>query len=183
LKWVQKYISLFGGSPDRVTVMGESAGAASILHHITSYGGAKPVPFQNAIPQSPAFEFSIDYQSSYQLTLSTAAAYISSTLGELLDNANSTLSSQISRISASFGALTLVLGSLEDSSISAALKYINQAVVLQAGTGRFNYGVIVDGNYVPELPQVLLAQGRFDTSLNVRYSKATLLKLEPLTEL
>jgi cholinesterase len=55
LTWIQKYIHLFGGDPDRVTVIGESAGAGSIMHHITSYGGAKgpgQLPFKQAIMQS-----------------------------------------------------------------------------------------------------------------------------------
>ncbi|KAJ8064023.1 hypothetical protein OCU04_007864 [Sclerotinia nivalis] len=64
LNWVSKHISKFGGGPDRVTVIGESAGASSILHLITSYGedSSEPnsdslpgAPFQHAILQSPAF--------------------------------------------------------------------------------------------------------------------------------
>lgn len=64
LNWVSQHISKFGGDPDRVTVIGESAGASSILHHITSYGGSSSslnpdslprAPFQRAILQSPAF--------------------------------------------------------------------------------------------------------------------------------
>lgn len=55
LEWVQKYVHLFGGHPNRVTVMGESAGAGSIMHHIAAYGGSergRRLPFQQAICQS-----------------------------------------------------------------------------------------------------------------------------------
>ena len=52
-KWVQKYIHLFGGDPHQITVAGESAGGASIFHHLTAQGGkGEPLPFQRAIIQS-----------------------------------------------------------------------------------------------------------------------------------
>lgn len=53
--------------------MGESAGASSLMHHITSYGGNKshPLPFQQAIPQSPAFQvFTPEQQTQQFLTTS-----------------------------------------------------------------------------------------------------------------
>ncbi|KAL9123685.1 MAG: hypothetical protein Q9217_006908, partial [Psora testacea] len=57
LKWVQKYIHLFGGDSKQVTVIGESAGAGSIEEHTVAYGGAKPEEnqlFIRGIAQSPA---------------------------------------------------------------------------------------------------------------------------------
>jgi bile salt-stimulated lipase len=36
LKWVNDHITYFGGDPDRVTIMGESAGSASVTYHMLS---------------------------------------------------------------------------------------------------------------------------------------------------
>lgn len=63
LEWIQKYIRYFGGNPDHVVIMGTSAGAASVLLHLSANGGDHtfPVPgsgrkalFHGAIAQSPA---------------------------------------------------------------------------------------------------------------------------------
>ena len=49
LKWVHDHISSFGGDPNKITVFGESAGAASIVYHLTLPGSKRL--FQRAIMQ------------------------------------------------------------------------------------------------------------------------------------
>lgn len=48
LQWVQEHATAFGGDPGRVTIAGESAGAAAVLYQSMAYGGKqKEHLFQN----------------------------------------------------------------------------------------------------------------------------------------
>ncbi|KAI1086731.1 alpha/beta-hydrolase [Rostrohypoxylon terebratum] len=140
LEWVQKYIGVFGGSKDRVTVMGESAGGSSIVHHITAYGGNSTTLFQRAIPQSPAFQFNIDLATNYNTTLAVASKQLGSVVKGVAD-----------------------LRKLPAETLVA----INQATVMLAPVGTFNFGPGPDGTYVPDIPQVLLYEGKFDRSVDI----------------
>lgn len=50
LKWIKQHISSFGGNPDSVTIFGESAGGASVSHHLQSHQSKSF--FHRAIQQS-----------------------------------------------------------------------------------------------------------------------------------
>jgi carboxylesterase type B len=107
---VQKYIHLFGGDPNDITLMGESAGANSIMLHITSYGGTGVIPFQKAIMQSPAWR-----------PASTAAFY-QDLYEQVLQLANATSYDQIRTMN------------------STALENINNAIIAVAPYASFGFG-------------------------------------------
>ncbi|OQU98998.1 Fungal Zn2-Cys6 binuclear cluster domain-containing protein isoform 1 [Cladophialophora immunda] len=138
LQWVQQYIHLFGGDPKQITVFGQSAGAGSIMHQITAYAGSKgPAPFQRAILQSPGFE---PFPSHWEQ-----------------DN-----------------LLQKYLGLLNVSTIQearelpfAALSAANVELVASSPYGTFTFAPAVDGDFVPSLPGNLLAQGNYDTSVQI----------------
>ncbi|KAH8660442.1 Alpha/Beta hydrolase protein [Xylariales sp. PMI_506] len=69
LAWVQKYISQFGGDPNHVVIHGISAGAGSVLYHLTAYGGRDDKLFQGAIAESsfwPTLPLMADVEYQYQ---------------------------------------------------------------------------------------------------------------------
>ncbi|PIA90596.1 Para-nitrobenzyl esterase [Cercospora beticola] len=80
LDWVQREIHNFGGSPDKVTIFGESAGSRSVDALLTSYNKEDKVPFRGAILQSGQSTYRAQPQTStYQQWDQLAAALNCST--------------------------------------------------------------------------------------------------------
>ena len=138
LEWVQSYISKFGGDPSRVTVFGESAGGGSIMHQITAYGGANgPVPFQQAIPQSPGFQPVVSDDQENGIYEDFLKLLNVTSLDEARELPFETLAT----------ANTIQVGG--------------------AAYGQFVYGPTVGGDFVPDLPGKLLAEGKFAKDVKV----------------
>ncbi|KAK5163374.1 uncharacterized protein LTR77_010747 [Saxophila tyrrhenica] len=57
LQWVQNNIHAFGGSPDKVTIFGESAGSWSVDALLTSYPADSNPPFRGAICESGVISY------------------------------------------------------------------------------------------------------------------------------
>ncbi|KIW97969.1 uncharacterized protein Z519_01553 [Cladophialophora bantiana CBS 173.52] len=138
LEWVQRYIHLFGGDPKQVTVFGQSAGAGSIMHQITAFAGLKgPAPFRRAILQSPGFEPFPSHWEQDNLLQKYLGLLNVSTIQEARQ--------------------------LPFASLSAA----NVELVAGSPYGTFTFAPAVDGDFVPSLPGNLLAQGNYDTSVQI----------------
>ncbi|KAL1915994.1 uncharacterized protein VTP21DRAFT_5998 [Calcarisporiella thermophila] len=68
-EWVQKYIRLFGGNPEDVTLWGVSSGAGAIGLHLLHYHNSTARPFHKAILQSAGPTTMIGDVKYYQVAL------------------------------------------------------------------------------------------------------------------
>ncbi|KIX00319.1 uncharacterized protein Z518_10458 [Rhinocladiella mackenziei CBS 650.93] len=137
IEWVARYIHLFGGDPNQITLLGESAGGGSIVHQITAYGGQKGVSFQRAISQSPGFDPVPSAFTQENITNSFLSLLNVTTLDEARKKSS-------------------------DEVITANSIQVGLSVY-----GTFTYGPMVDGDFVPNLPGVLLSTGQFAKNITV----------------
>ena len=78
MKFVQDNIEGVKGDPDNVSIWGESAGASSILHHLTMPQNDSRSPlFKKAIVQSPAYQWLWEREGSLNTTFTDFAANVS----------------------------------------------------------------------------------------------------------
>ncbi|TFY71846.1 hypothetical protein EVG20_g1153 [Dentipellis fragilis] len=137
LQWAQEHIAKFGGDPMKVTLMGESAGAGSVLQHIVANGGnTKPPLFRAGVANSPFLPFQFNFDDT------TPEALYS----EVVSRANCTSSSDTLACLRAVNATDLAV-------IDAAIANANFL-------GVYTFTPVVDGKVIVERPTVTLQRGR-----------------------
>jgi para-nitrobenzyl esterase len=138
LEWVRDQIAGFGGSPDHVTIAGQSAGGHSVGLHLVSPGSAGL--FQRAIMQS-------GFASVRWRTAADAQAQ-----GEEFANA----------LGCANADPTVLVACLRSKSLAAVLLARSPALFEQVlEIGRSQWTPIVDGLEIPDQPRSLYEQGAF----------------------
>jgi carboxylesterase type B len=146
-EFVQNYIEQVNGDKDQVSAWGNSAGAGSLIHHLTAFQGEQKPLFSRAILWSPAYQWAWDRKGSLESTFQSFAK------------------------AAGCGDYARDLKCLR-SVHNATLKDANQKIVDSAtALGLFPFGPSVDGSWVKSLPA---AQLQTSESYHGNFQPATL---------
>ncbi|CAI4217517.1 unnamed protein product [Parascedosporium putredinis] len=133
-EWVRSYAHLLGGDPNKVTAMGESAGASSIMHHLVAEGGTKDPLFNRAILLSPAFQPMWDRAGGLEDTFKL-----------------------FERLAGCQGKGLDCLRKADATRLMTA----NKELMLSQVPGTFAVGPAPDGSFIRQLPVLELASGHF----------------------
>ncbi|KAJ3880252.1 alpha/beta-hydrolase [Lentinula edodes] len=134
LEWLKRHVSQFGGDPEDMTIIGESAGGASIVMQVTAYGGTKPVPFKRVVAESIGFGPTMTNAQIEEYTNASASFVGCPTSGNEM------------------------FACMRNASVGAIVGAINSIPA-----GKFAPVVEGPGGFMPDLPSRLIHSGNFST--------------------
>ncbi|TFL00758.1 Alpha/Beta hydrolase protein [Pterulicium gracile] len=145
LKWVKDNIHKFGGNGKDVTIVGESAGGASVVMQLVAYGGKRPTNFQRVIAHS------IGYQQMPNMTM----------VQQRFEVAASAMSCAVG----GFSSDTEIMKCLESAPLDSLIAGINSIPNNHLAPHLEPDSMLNDGlkteSFLPALPSTLLRTGRF----------------------
>jgi carboxylesterase type B len=137
LDWVVNHITAFGGDPSKVTIMGDSAGGASVTYQLAAFDGEGPSPFTAAIANYPWWTpiWTRETQN-YAFNLVLAIAKCDS---------------------------LACLRSLDTDTIRQVSYDLQRAAgsIPQNGYGLFSFSPVIDGNFVRRKPSESFLKGLY----------------------
>ncbi|KAJ7499882.1 alpha/beta-hydrolase [Mycena latifolia] len=140
LEWVQIYISKFGGDPSRVTIWGQSAGAASTMFHLIAEGGEDKDLFHQAMGDSPPLIYLPHYTDTFIEDLFTQFAG----LAGCGNSGNGT-------------AIMTCLRAAPTNTIATA----GRNTLANLTSSLYPFGPIADGSFIRERPVEAFRNGNF----------------------
>lgn len=138
LQFVQDHISLVNGDSSRVSAWGESAGASSIMHHLTMPENIQKPLFKKAILQSPAYQW-----------LWNRTGALNDTFTEFAERVGKSANCSLPDINCLRSANTTVLADVNQ-------KFGDKL----SCDGIMPFGPAVDGNIIPDLAPVQFKAGK-----------------------
>jgi carboxylesterase type B len=140
IEWVRDNIAFFGGDPEKITILGQSSGGLAVGMHILAYGGSKSLPFQQGVAESQSLEPGITANFTIE-AMTVLAGYVGC-------NSTSVHSPE-------------TVACLREKDTETLL---NASIATYASDIAHNIGDIwlpaVDGDFVPDAPSKLIADGR-----------------------
>ncbi|KAF1968472.1 alpha/beta-hydrolase [Bimuria novae-zelandiae CBS 107.79] len=143
IEWVRDNIYHFGGNRDRITIHGQSSGGLAVGMQLLAYGGEKELPFQQGICQSQALEPGI------------TANFTSDAMRLVIEKVNCNPGNS----------------STDSTEVIACLRSKDMQTLYDASAATYvgdiahNIGDVwlpsVDGDFLPDVPSKLIAEGRF----------------------
>ncbi|KAJ5104178.1 hypothetical protein N7532_004707 [Penicillium argentinense] len=144
LEWTKQYIARFGGNPNDITVLGESAGAAMVELMLVAEEGMWPLPFQKAFISSPAL-----------LSRRNVTARREYVWQQVLNSTNCSSLDCMRQAS--------------PSTLEAANKNVLLDIKSESGGGSFGPGMGIspfpDGKFITDAAMVLFKQGKYNRQL------------------
>ncbi|KAF2644798.1 alpha/beta-hydrolase [Massarina eburnea CBS 473.64] len=137
LEWAQKNIAAFGGDPERVTILGGSAGGGSVTAMLAWEGGVAKPPFRGAIADYPWWQQYLteeQLENQYALLLEASGCEGLACLQEVPED--------------------VLKNATQGTYVTA---YTKGAY----GYGNFYYGPYVDGKYLKGIPSREFKAGHF----------------------
>ncbi|RYP24944.1 hypothetical protein DL765_000172 [Monosporascus sp. GIB2] len=149
-EWVRDNIAFFGGDPRKVTAIGQSVGASDISLHLTSFGGKRGVPFQQAIMMSggPGLNFN--------------------TKSDLVANNTAAIAHEVGCATTYGSQSAETLDCLRNASVDILTNLsVSASRAARPPFGEGFFYPTYDADYIPDLPSQLMRAGKFTRGIPI----------------